>query len=44
MEQDVAMTALARARRDEAVTLQCSTDGRLSAADYCRLTELSRAG
>ena len=42
-ERDAAMSAADRARRDEALTIQCGTDGPLSPASISRLTELSRA-
>ena len=41
--RDATMTLSERSRCDEAIAIQCSTDGRLSAADYSRLTGLSRA-
>ena len=42
-ERDAAMGPDARARRDEALTIQCGTDGPLSPTSISRLTELSRA-
>jgi hypothetical protein len=41
--RDAAMSPVARANRDEAIAIQCSTDGRLSDAARFRLSELSRA-
>lgn len=41
--RDATMCPKARARRDEAIAIQCSTDGRLSNEDYSRLNELGRA-
>ena len=40
--RDTAMTPTVRARRDEAILIQCNSD-RLTPADYTRLNELSRA-
>jgi hypothetical protein len=40
--RDAAMTPTVRARRDEAILIQCNSD-RLTAGDYGRLNELSRA-
>ena len=42
-EREATLSPDARARRDEALTIQCSTDGALSPASISRLTELSRA-
>ena len=39
---DAALTTSERARRDEAILIQCNSD-RLTAGDYARLNELSRA-
>lgn len=41
--RDAAMCPKARARRDEAIAIQCSTDGALSAEQISRLSQLSRA-
>ena len=40
--RDTAMSAAQRARRDEAILIQCNCD-RLTPADYTRLNELARA-
>ena len=40
--RDAAMSAAQRARRNEAILIQCNSD-RLTAGDYARLNELSRA-
>ena len=40
--RNVAMSAAQRARRDEAILIQCNSD-RLTPADYTRLNELARA-
>ena len=40
---NASLTAEARARRDEAIAIQCSTDGALSAAAITRLNELAHA-
>ena len=40
--RDAAMTPTVRARRDEAILIQCNSD-RLTPADHARLNELSRA-
>jgi hypothetical protein len=40
--RDAAMSPAQRARRDEALIIQCNTD-RLTAADYARLNELARS-
>ena len=40
--RDTAMTPTVRARRDEAILIQCNSD-RLTPADYTRLNELARA-
>ena len=40
--RDAAMSSAQRARRDEAIIIQCNTD-RLTAADFARLNELARA-
>src|SRR5665213_1771062 len=40
--RDAAMSPAQRARRDEAIIIQCNTD-RLTAGDYARLNELAHA-
>jgi hypothetical protein len=40
--RSAAMSAAQRARRDEAILIQCNSD-RLTPADYTRLNELARA-